>query len=76
MRINLNSPDGNAFAIMAIVRGYLRAVGQAEKVQSYFDEAKSSDYHNLLKVSKKYCPDLSSRREAKNDQDKESSTLR
>ena len=37
MKINLNSPDGNAFAIMAKVRGYLRAVGQAEKVQSYFD---------------------------------------
>jgi len=58
VRINLNSPDGNAFAIMAIVRGYLRAVGQAEKVQSYFDEAKSSDYQNLLKVSQKYCPVL------------------
>lgn len=58
MRINLNSPDGNAFAIMAIVRQYLRVIGQAEKVQSYFDEAKSSDYQNLLKVSQHYCPVL------------------
>ena len=58
MRINLNSPDGNAFAIMAIVRNYLQAVGQAEKVQPYFDEAKSSDYQNLLEVSQKYCPIL------------------
>ncbi len=58
MRINLNSPDGNAFAIMAIVRQYLRVIGQAEKVQSYFDEAKSSDYQNLLEVSQKYCPIL------------------
>jgi len=55
VRINLNSPDGNAFVILAKVRGYLRAVGQADRVHSYFDEAKSSDYQNLLKVSKKYC---------------------
>ncbi len=58
MKVNLKGPDGNAFAIMAIVRGYLRAVGQAEKVQPYFDEAKSSDYQNLLEVSQKYCPIL------------------
>jgi len=58
VKINLQGPEGNAFAIMAIVRQYLRVIGQAEKVQSYFDEAKSSDYQNLLKVSQKYCPVL------------------
>ena len=58
MKINLKGPDGNAFAIMAMVRQYLRVIGQADKVQSYFDEAKSSDYPNLLEVSQKYCPAL------------------
>jgi len=58
VKINLNSPDGNAFAIMATVKGYLRAIGEDHRINTYLEIATMGNYKDLLEVSRRYCPCL------------------
>jgi len=58
MRIDLSGPDGNAFAIMGIVKQYLEESGQGDQVRAFMDEATSGDYEHLLDVALQCCPDL------------------
>ena len=54
VKMDLRGPSGNAFAIMGLVRGTLRAKGRADLVEAYTKEATSGDYENLLRVTGRY----------------------
>lgn len=52
VRLNLNSPDGNAFAIMGTVKKVLEAAKVSEGViDSILKEMKSSDYDHLCEIA-------------------------
>lgn len=52
VNVNLVGLDGNAYAIMARVRGALRRAGvSSEEIKDYEAQAKSGDYDNLLAVT-------------------------
>lgn len=46
--------DGNAFAILAVVRRALIRAGQGDKVKEMMDRATSGDYDHLLGVVQEY----------------------
>jgi len=46
--------SGNAFWIMGAVIRELRKAGRGDLVKEYGDRATSSDYKNLLKVTREY----------------------
>ena len=53
--VKLIGQDGNAFAIMGLVKKALRRVGaDKEYIDKYLSEATSGDYDHLLVVSMKY----------------------
>jgi hypothetical protein len=53
--IDLDSPDGNAFAIMATVSKALRNAGATkEEVSQYTMDSMSGDYDNLIAVQSKW----------------------
>ena len=55
LSINLSSPQGNAFFIMGMTKRELRKAGVSkEEIDEYYEEATSSDYDNLLDVTKRY----------------------
>jgi len=57
--IDLRGPEGNAFALMATARGYLKQLGYDKKeIQQVMDSMQSSDYENLLRVFDKYLGDF------------------
>lgn len=58
MKVNLKGPEGNAFNIMGIVKGYLRAIGEDHRVNTYLEMATMGSYEDLLEVSLKYFPSL------------------
>ena len=50
--VDLAGPDGNAFAILGMVRSALREAGAtSSEIEAYRAEATSGDYANLLAVS-------------------------
>ena len=50
--VDLVGPDGNAFAILGMVRSALREAGAtSSEIEAYRAEATSGDYANLLAVS-------------------------
>lgn len=52
VRLNLNSPDGNAFAIMGTVKKVLEVAKVSEGViDSILKEMKSGDYDNLCEIA-------------------------
>jgi len=51
--INLDGPDGNAFALMGILSSSFKKSGLDPS--SAIDEMMSGDYQNLLKVFDRYC---------------------
>jgi hypothetical protein len=53
MDINIDGPDGNAYAIMGYVSRLLKECGRGAEVKSVLDEMKSGDYENLLKVAER-----------------------
>jgi len=46
--IDLTGPDGNAFALLSMVRGFCRDLGRDPK--PIMDEMIAGDYENLVKV--------------------------
>jgi hypothetical protein len=51
--LDLQGPDGNAFAVMAAVKGVLNKVDRS-LTSKYMTEAMSGDYDHLLKTSAQY----------------------
>ena len=59
LSIDVKGEQGNCFFIMGIVRRELLKAGQPRHIiEEYFEEAKSSDYDNLLEVSRQYLSDV------------------
>jgi hypothetical protein len=53
--LNLDGPDGNAFAVMGHTVKALRAwKTDASLIKQYQDECMSGDYDNLLKVTSQW----------------------
>ena len=53
--INLDGPDGNAFALMAYAKRYAKDVGYAsDEMDTMFDRMRAGDYKNLIKVFDEY----------------------
>ena len=52
--ISLSGPGGNAFSIMAGIKVLLKQFNMGYLINDYLNEATSSDYENLKKVSEKY----------------------
>lgn len=51
MQIDLNGPDGNAFALMGYASRLSKQLGNdATKTNSILNEMRSGDYNNLLNV--------------------------
>ena len=51
--------EGNSFAIMNTVKGFLRQIHGEESpeiIENYLSKAMSGDYGNLQKVSMEMCP--------------------
>ena len=61
IRVELVGQDGNAFAIMGRIQRAGRNQGwSAEALDDLFDQMKSGDYNNLLRVAMTYCEDTGS----------------
>ena len=53
--INLDGPDGNAFALMAYAKLYARDVGYAsDEIEYMVAKMRAGDYKNLVKVFDEY----------------------
>ena len=53
--VDLVGRDGNAFAIMGRVASALEDAGcSREHVDAYYEDSKSGDYNNLLRVACEY----------------------
>ena len=53
--IDLNGPDGNAYALMGYVKEWLKNEGaDKDLIKAFVAEATSSDYDNLLETCEKY----------------------
>ena len=56
--IDLRGPDGNAFALMAIAKNYLKQLDyNKEEIDQVIKSMQSSDYENLIRVFDKYLGD-------------------
>ena len=54
--IDLQGPQGNAFALMAIAEDWLRQMDRRDEFREMQTEMMSGDYGNLLKVfQSKFC---------------------
>ena len=51
--INLDGPDGNAFALMAYAKRFAKDLGYASD-EAILNNMKSGDYINLVKIFDKY----------------------
>ena len=55
VEINLQGPDGNAYALMAYAKSFGRQIGMSEEiVGKVIDKMTSGDYNNLLLVFEDY----------------------
>ena len=53
--INLDGPDGNAFALMAYAKRYAREAGYAsDEIEYMVAKMRSGNYKNLVKVFDEY----------------------
>ena len=69
--IDIDGPDGNAFALMGIGANYLkRNLGYTkEEINDFYAEMMASDYENLLLVFDKYLGDYFDLHRTFNDED-------
>lgn len=57
--VQLSGEDGNAFAILARVRGAMKAAGlPAAVIEAFTDEASSGDYDDLLRTCMRWVTTL------------------
>jgi len=55
VKIDLNGPQGNAFVVLGMCTEAARnACWTNEEINSFLDDAKSSDYEHLLEVARKH----------------------
>ena len=54
VKVVLVGTDGNAFAILGMVKRALVQAGFKELADQYMKEAQSGDYDNLLRVTMEY----------------------
>ena len=54
IKVKLVGEDGNAFAILSVVKKALIKGGFPELADQYIKEATADDYDNLLRVSMEY----------------------
>lgn len=60
--------DGNAYNVMGVTAREMKRMGYTEKqIRQYHEEATSSDYDNLLRVSMRYLDDPDMQVEPKGD---------
>ena len=52
--IDLLSPQGNSYYIMAQVTSFLKQTKQEHLVEEYAEQAKSHDYKHLIRTSENY----------------------
>lgn len=70
--VDLVGPDGNAFAILGLVRSALREAGAtSSEIEAYRTEATSGDYANLLAVSGEWVRFSTTSMEEDDDEDDE-----
>ena len=56
--IDLAGPQGNAFALMGILKRELKGEGRSQdEIKVILDDMKSSDYNHLLSIFKKHLVD-------------------
>ena len=49
--VDLNGPDGNAFALMAMGSNFAKQIGMdKDKLNKILSDMRSGDYNNLVKV--------------------------
>ena len=53
-KVKLVGKDGNAFFILGTVKNALKKAGMKKEAESFFKEASSGDYDNLLQTCMKY----------------------
>jgi hypothetical protein len=59
MRIDLNSPSGNAFALMGIINDVCRQCGMTrDEASAITAEMRSGNYHDLLRTMERHFPGL------------------
>ena len=51
--IDLQGPQGNAFALMAYADDFLRQLGRRDKFDAMREEMMSGDYDNLIRIFEK-----------------------
>ena len=54
VKVRLIREDGNCFAILGRVKNALIKAGYSDMAKQYVEEATSSDYDNLLRVTMEY----------------------
>jgi hypothetical protein len=54
VRVKLIGEDGNAFAILDLVKKSLKKAGYQELADEYFEEATKGDYNHLLRTTMDY----------------------
>ena len=52
MTIDLKGPEGNAFALIGLVKKVLKETDQESKVEEILTEMIEGDYENLVKVAR------------------------
>lgn len=78
VRVNLSGPDGNAFAVMAIVSNAMRVAGADEsEVEQFRERATRGDYAMLLATCAEYVrfQDTSPKTEEPEDEDDDDYTI-
>ena len=55
IKVNIAGPQGNAWALMAIISKVLEAANYSkEDIDKVMEDMRSSDYDHVLEVAKKY----------------------
>ena len=54
LSLKLIGEDGNAFAILGRARRALKSGGRSDLIDTFYEEATSGDYDNLLQTCMKY----------------------
>ena len=69
---NLVGVDGNAFAVMGYVSNAMRCAGYSnDEIDKYNEDAQSSDYHHLLRVSCQMVEDVNEKLRQEGEIDEE-----
>ena len=55
IKVNISGPQGNAWALMAIISQVLEAANYSKaEINKIMEDMRSSDYNHVLDITKKY----------------------